>query len=458
MIKRLSKLKGILPTSQKGFLERHYQGRLSDLNNRKKLVLVLMLTFGVVFSASAVKLQIWMTGETPERLQILTDLMESDLTPRTGITAEFTPLPWTDSDHKFLLAAASGETPDLAMTAVLLPAEMGIRGAAVDLKKAFGTEFDKVASVHFPNTFTSYTFQNAVFAVPYRVESNPMIVRYDILQNLGFSVPKTWDELRTMLPKLQANQMNFTQTFGIGEESFRPFSMFVWQNGGRFFNDDLTASAWDEPEAIKGFTELVELYTKYKIPVEDVPIETFRRGEAPIMLLPWWTYGSFQQGLPELAGKWGIELVPGTMRNGKLDQTSWFGGTPLIIFNKSKHQKEAWEWIKWVTQPEIQGELAKRTIEKIPGSLLLPSVPEAYNMLPLPEKHREVFRDQAKASKAPVFTVASERIINRYIQFALNEAVVQGVSPDVAIKKAAQGVNMDLKTKWAEWKRFISKL
>lgn len=425
---------------------------------KRKLVLIIVLLCSILASTAPIKLQIWMTGETPERLNIIKDLMAEDFTPKTGITVEFTPLPWTDSDHKILLAAASGETPDIAMTAVLLPAELGIRGVAIDLKKTFGKEFDKVASEHFSNTFTSYTFQNAVFAVPYRVESNPMVVRYDILNNYGFNTPKTWDDLRTMLPKLQSNKMNFSQTFGITEESFRPFSLFIWQNGGKFFKDDLTASAWDEPEAIKGFTELVELYTKYKIPVEIIPFESFRRGETPIMLLPWWNYGSFQLGLPELAGKWGLELVPGHLRNGKLDQTSWFGGTPLLIFKNTKYQKEAWEWIKWVTQPKIQGELAKRTIERLPGSLLLPSSPAAYDYLPLPSKDKQIFRDQAIASKSPTFTVASERIINRYIQFALNEAVVQGKSPELAIKNAVSGVNMDLKTKWAEWKRFISKL
>ncbi len=424
----------------------------------RKIIPFLCVFLTVAALASPVKLKIWMTGETPERIQVLTDLMDSDLTPRTGISAEFTVLPWTDSDNKFILAAASGESPDVALTAVLLPAEMGIRGAALDMKKAFRSEFGKVASVHFQNTFTSYTFREAVFAVPYRVESNPMIVRYDIIKELGFNVPKTWDELRAMLPKLQSKQMNFSQSFGLGEESFRPFSMFVWQCGGKFFKEDLTASAWDEPEAIRGFTELVELYTKYKIPKEDVAIESFRRGEIPIMLLAWWNYGSFQQSLPELAGKWGIELVPGHIRNGKLDQANWFGGTPLMIFKTSKHQKEAWEWIKWVTQPHIQAELAKRTMEKLPGSMFLPSIPEAYNTLPLPEKDRIVFRDQAAVSRAPVFTLASERIINRYIVFALNEAIIQGSSPETAIKKAAQGVNTDLKTKWAEWKRFISKL
>lgn len=428
------------------------------MRNRLFVIICVLFLLSIVAIAAPVKLKIWMTGETPERMKILTEMMDSDFTPKTGITADFTVLPWTDSDNKFLLAAASGESPDVALTSVLLPAEMGIRGAVLDLKKTFANEFDKAASVHFPNTFASYTFRDSVFAVPYRVESNPMVVRYDILSEMGFSVPVTWDEVRSILPKLQAKKMNFSQSFGIGVESFRPFGMFVWQNGGRYFNDDLTACEWDKPEAVKGFTELVELYTKYKIPQEDVPIESFRTGEIPIMLLAWWNYGSYKAALPELSGKWGIELVPGHIRDGKLDQTNWFGGTPLMIFKTSKYQKEAWEWVKWVTQPLVQAELAKQTMEKIPGSMFLPSIPSAYNNLPISEKDRAVFRDQAAVSKTPEFTLASERIINRHIEFALNEAIVQKVSPESAIKKAAQAVNSDLKTKWAEWKRFLSKL
>ena len=79
----------------------------------KRLIPFLGIFLSVVAIAAPVKLKIWMTGETPERLQVLTELMDNDLTPRTGISAEFTVLPWTDSDNKFILAAASGESPDV---------------------------------------------------------------------------------------------------------------------------------------------------------------------------------------------------------------------------------------------------------------------------------------------------------------------------------------------------------
>ena len=261
-----------------------------------------------------------------------------------------------------------------------------------------------------------------------------------------------------MLPKLQSKQMNFSQSFGLGEESFRPFSMFVWQCGGKFFKEDLTASAWDEPEAVRGFTELVELYTKYKIPKEDIAIESFRRGEIPIMLLAWWNYGSFQQSLPELKGKWGVELVPGHVRNGKLDQANWFGGTPLMIFKTSRHQKEAWEFIKWFFQDDIQAEFGSRIMKRIPAAFFFSANMEVAKKIDyFPKEHIKTMYEQSYQSMAPRYGLGSV-VGYRFVRDAAMSVLLQNTKPEEALTKAYKQVDAEMKRKVGEFERFIKRI
>jgi hypothetical protein len=75
--------------------------------------------------------------------------------------------------------------------------------------------------------------------------------------------------------------------------------------------------------------------------------------------------------------------------------------------------------------------------------------------MPVPQEHREVLLQIAELSTTPPFAIASENVVNRYIQFAINEVVVQGMEPEDSLLRAAAQMNSDLKVKIAEYNRFI---
>mgnify|MGYP001170033141 CR=1 FL=1 len=423
----------------------------------KKSIKVLLTLLVLSFSISAVELEVWMVGTSVERIQIINEIIRESFTPQTGIDVKISSLPWAESDRRFQLAVASGDAPDTALMSGLLASELGVRGAMVDLKQEFGSDFTEHTKNHFPGVFNTYEFMGAVFGIPFQMDMSMMAYRLDLVQELGIEVPNTWQEVRNIVPKLQAKEMNFALVAGIGDGSFRDFSAFLWQNGGAFYSEDRLASAWDLPESIKGFTEYTDFYTQYKIPQEPMHLEGFRRGELPITCLPYWVYANMNISLPELKGKWDLELIPGTMRNGKLDRTSWAAGTPFAIFKNSKHKKEAWEFVKFMTSPEFQGRFAETVMTKIPGSIHIPTASGAYNALPLPDHQKEVLLGVVQTAKAPPFAIASEAIVLRHIEFAINKVVLQKEDPQKAILEAATNMNSDLKTKYAEYNRFIKK-
>ena len=54
-----------------------------------------------------------------------------------------------------------------------------------------------------------YTFEGNVYALPDTLGFCMLYYRADILHDLGLDVPKTWDDVRALLPVLQANGMSF---------------------------------------------------------------------------------------------------------------------------------------------------------------------------------------------------------------------------------------------------------
>jgi ABC-type glycerol-3-phosphate transport system substrate-binding protein len=421
------------------------------------LAAVLCLLSGIV-GAAAKPVQVWSIFSV-EQTRIIQELTDAIFTPNTGIHVEITAIPSSGYEQKYLLAAISNEMPEVAVSGSLGPADMGIRGAVVDLRARYGEDYEKVHQSMYPGLMRSFDFLGSAFGLPTQTNIYPMIVRTDIMNELGLQVPSTWNELYEILPKLQSQGKNFATTFGIGTSVYADASMFIWQRGVDLYTPDRQRSALDTPEAIAAFTEFTELFTKHKIPKEINAYMDFTTGAIPIMLTSVWNYSALVQGAPDLEGKWTLSLVPGTVSaDGATNHAAYIGGNSLMLFKNASRADDGWEWMKWFVSRETQIALAQLTPQRISGSMFLPSNHEAMMHVPFPEEHVEVFMEQAHQSVAPVFALIPASVIHRLFNFATNKAVLQGVDPEVAIREAADEMNSELARKQKEFERFISKL
>ncbi|HHY20005.1 MAG TPA: extracellular solute-binding protein [Firmicutes bacterium] len=430
------------------------------LNYRNSL-LVLVALVVLSFSVFAAPVQVW-SPQTIEWNKIIQELTDADFTAKTNIPVDIHTIPWAGFEQKYLLAAASGDVPDVGITGSLGPADLGIRGAAVDLSR-YGKEYEELRNQMFPGLMRSFEFMGTNFGLPMDMALYPMVYRSDILQELGLEVPNTWNELYEILPKLQANNKNFYTAFafkeGQAEVVYADVSMFIWQHGGDWYTPDRTKSGLDTPESIKGFTEFAELFTKRGVPKAAESFMGFKQGELPLMLTSMWQYANFEMAAPELKGKWSISLVPGTKRtDGSINHAAYIGGMTFALFEKGKRVDDGFLWLKWFLSAETQGKLAQRIIKEIPGSIYIPTNINAIEYLPLPKEHIKVIMNQAKDSIAPAYALAPESVTLRFINFAAYEAVVEGANPETAIKKAARDMNTELDKKQREYARFITKL
>ncbi|HOL13362.1 MAG TPA: extracellular solute-binding protein [Bacillota bacterium] len=421
------------------------------------LAVVLLCLSSIVMAET---LEMWVTGYSNEEKRILSEIIEQTFTAQTGIEVRLETVAWGDYEQKYILAAVSGDGPDVAHMGAIVAPQLGVRGALEDLAKYEG--YAELEASTFPGLVKGWRYKSVSYGVPFGTYLYPMFVRTDILADLGISIPDNWDEFRAAIPKIQANNMNASLAWGLSGNIYCDVSMFMWQKGADWYNADLTKSDWDSPEGIAGFVEYMELYTKYGIEREvggSVRVTSFRNGYTPITFGNAYSdYGVYNLTAPEIQGKWQMVVAPGTMTQGEMRRDVYAGPMTLSIMVSSKKKALAWELIKFLAKPETQARYAERVMKEISGITFIPSDLDAFRQLPIPDRDREVLEEQARHAKTPSFSLAPREVSYRLLDFAAHEVVQLGKDPVDAIKDAAKQMTLELQKKNIEFKRFLDKL
>ncbi len=122
----------------------------------------------------------------------------------------------------------------------------------------------------------------------------------------------------------------------------------------------------------------------------------FQKGGFATIACPAWMMGYIQDQAKDASGKWDIATVPGGSGN--------WGGSFLTIPKQSKHPKEAYQLIEFLTAPEQQAYVFKQT-----GNL--PSTPQLYDDPEISGFTNPFFSD---APVGKIFTDAARNLKPQY--------------------------------------------
>ena len=215
-----------------------------------------------------------------------------------------------------------------------------------------------------PGSEVPYIYKDALYGLPDSQSFFLMFYRTDILESIGVEVPNTWDEFKQAATIIQRNNMNvyipYAQMLGagaadggIGNVHILPSLML--QRGLTFYTEDLRATNLNNKATVQVFEDWAEFYSDYNVLKEAEFYNRMRSGTMPLGIAGYGTYLSLDTLAPEIKGRWGIALVPGTPdENGNIVRTIAGGGTACTIIEKSEHKEEAWEFLKWWTSAETQ--------------------------------------------------------------------------------------------------------
>lgn len=287
-----------------------------------------------------------------DHAQILKQVIDSRFSPRTGISVNLKLV-----QQALAPAIFSGRGPDVA---VYIPTgesvNLAARGGLQDLSGMDG--FAEYVQKFSPDAFLPHTYDGGVYGVPFTEDFPVLFYRSDIFGQLGIAPPKTWDEFYEVLSVIQKNNM----TVGIPNVQGTQmntnnaiFAMLLYQRGGRYYTDDLSATAFDSEEALAAFRQWTDFYKNYSLPVQYTFYQRFRLGDMPMGIENYTMATMLQVAAPEIDGLWEMAPLPGIKgEDGTVTHTAMAGGMSSIMLRSAVHKADAWQLMKWLSDEEAQ--------------------------------------------------------------------------------------------------------
>ena len=378
----------------------------------------------------------WFFGEDPAGPALKTLFAEFEKThpnikviPETVTSAERVP--------KFTTAMEGGRGPDIYMDTPPNAPNLIQRGYCINMEPLIKQEKENIKSWFTKGDLESFEdAKGNLYFLPY--DTGPMGLIYNIkaFRDAGLDPnkpPKTWEELIDYAKKLTKGDKYGIGLFGKGDNS-SVWRLWYWwmSNGGSVLSPDGKRSVINSPAFIEAIDFWADLFRKYKVSPPSTPANSFgennqlfAQGVVAMVESGVWQIGVTEKINPAMKGNIGVAPMP--MRNVKV---AVGGGTDANCITKdSKHVKEAWELLKF-----LSGEQAGVTIWKIHGKF-----PANVKSMQRPE-----LRDDPMVKAfAPMIEVARTPFTStKYVEITnalgvMEQEVLTGAKPTAAAVKAA---------------------
>lgn len=400
-------------------------------------------------------LKIWVNWGRDQAM-VLKSLITESFTPETGINVNL-----EITNAGLVKGILSNNAPDLSLhMARTEPVNLAMRNALVDL-----TEFDDyndIVSRFGESASTPYVYGDGIYALPDTQSFYIMFYRSDILNQLGISVPETWEEFLAAVSVLERNNMNawipYTQittssTVNIGVGGLNLFSSILQQFGGSLYNSTLNGCDWNnDPVMLEAFTFWTDMYTKYKMPETLSFYNRFRVGTTPLGIDVYTNYTSLSQAAPEIEGSWGIALVPGIKNeDGTVNHTVSGAGTGCAILKSSKNKEAAWEFLKWWTRADTQLSY-NNGVESILGAVsrVTTATVEAFENMAWDGDDLKILSEQ-RSYIEEIPEIPGSYYVSRSVDQAFWNVVNKSERPKDMLEKWGTVANQEIKRKIAEY-------
>lgn len=334
-----------------------------------------------------------------DQSQVLNSLIKNSFTPKTGLTVKLEIV-----STSIINGILSGNAPDLVLQqSRSSPVNLAMRGALVDLSEF--DDFEEVLGRFQEGAAEPYYYNGGCYAVPDTQSFMVMFYRKDVLDALEIEAPETWEEYTAAAVKILRNNMQISLPYtkmngtaaadgGVGALSLYPTLLI--QNGVSIYNDERNKCNLDSAGAISVFADWTELYTDYKILKEANFYNRFRLGTMPLGIAQYNLYTQIVTAAPEISGKWGIALVPGTEKSdGTIVHSVSGAGSGASILKISENKEAAWEFIKWWTDADTQFTYSEN-IECVlgPTGRVMTSNVEAFSQMSWSKEDKEILLEQ----------------------------------------------------------------
>ena len=355
-------------------------------------------------------------------------------------------IPWSRMFDKLLISTAGGRTPDVSRIDSVYFTPCAAKGLleCLDPYIKDDPEFD-IKDFYRPAFEGWGMYAGKIYGIPGDVDIYAMYYNKTMFDKYGVPYPdETWDWQKYLwaakkLTKDLDGDGRLDQWGCVPDQWWQDY---VWQNGGDILSKDNAECALDQPEAYKAIQFLADLRNRYHVaptPTDEVdigPLKLFTNGRIGMFTSGSWAAALFfHQDIKD------FEYDAAPIPKGK-QRAAFMGGAAFGVLKGSKHKKEAWELVKFMTGPEMQRHFAE-TQHIIPSRQ---SVAEsgAYLYLKDEPRNKQVFID-AISYGCVLPNVECSREMNDIIANEISLAILGKKSAKEACAKVAPIVDDLLK-------------
>lgn len=258
-------------------------------------------------------------------------------------------LPMEDYEQKTLTAIAGGASPDCFK---LDRFRVG-SWAAKDLLLCLDANIKKErinTSIWYKPTYGETVYAGRCYALPWNTDSRGLLFNKNMFSQVGLdpkNPPKTWEELSLASRKLDV----FDSNGRVSRAGLNPvggnwyFNGWLYSAGGNITTPNGKKSTWSSPAGLKALHYIDDMIKKYGGTAKMSAAGDIWGGKMGMQLDGSWNVGNYN-ALKSKKFQLGVAPPPRPMGLEK-EWKSWAGGFAICLPRGSRHQKEAWEFMKW---------------------------------------------------------------------------------------------------------------
>ena len=246
---------------------------------------------------------------------------------------------------------------------------------------------DGISMERYPAAFArSAQFEGKTLGFPLRAHPQVLFYRKDLIPE----PPKSWEDIAAMADTWSHEGISPIALYYNNDGNRQ--SLFIWLNflwaaGADVFNDDGTAG-WTTEAALEATEDYIGMLTKYGVAnpnsvafVEQDARQSFMQGNSAMVPGWWWFYSAFLNPEASTLTKDQIGFVGMPSYRGVTK--TYAISMPFAISDYSRNKDAAWEFLKWLSNPEM--DRANAVVREVKGKRIVNNVVTHISSLTDPE-------------------------------------------------------------------------
>ncbi|MEP7043056.1 MAG: sugar ABC transporter substrate-binding protein [Dokdonella sp.] len=374
-------------------------------------------------SADITVIKFWAIGREAEVVPTLLADFERE---HPGVRVEVQALPLTAAHEKLLTAFAGDALPDIGQLGNTWLPELATLGALAPLQALVDASAVIKPDDYFAGIWDTNVMDGRLYGVPWYVDTRLVFYRTDLLAKAGFDhPPRNWTEWQAQLTavKQQAGADKYSILLPLNE--FESLINFAVQQPDLLLRDNGTRGNFESAGFRRAFAYYVDMFGRGWAPrMSDTQIsnvwDEFANGFYAFYITGPWNVGEFKRRLPaRVQNDWATAAIPGPDGPG----AAIGGGSSLVMFESSKHKREVWQLIEFLSTPRQQ-----QRLHELCGDL--PPRRSAWAAPALADDvYAKAFRDQLERVVPPPKVPEWERIAQE-VRLAAERAIRGGQPAD----------------------------